>query len=64
MKTQYGFDAPIDYQKPNWQMCSRVHDWKNYISEQMVEIWDTFSDYQKSIIAINADKIAQLEEWD
>lgn len=53
-----------DYKSPDWNNLDRVHEWKNYISEDLVMIWDTFTDIQKKVIAENADNIADREEWD
>lgn len=56
--------TPKDYKNPHWEVYDRVHGWRNYISEELAKIWDTFSDSQKKIIAENADRLAMLEDWD
>lgn len=55
---------PTDYMNPNWENTKWVHDWKNYISDQMQSIWDTFTDEQKVAISINAQHMAGREEWE
>lgn len=58
------FTAPLDFIDPNWKNTQRVHDWKNYISEELQAAWNTFTLYQKSIIAANAQEQASGEDWD
>ena len=50
--------------KPTWRDIKRVHDWRNHISEDMAREWDTFTDRQKMLIAENAKKAADREEWE
>lgn len=54
----------IDFVSPDWNDKRRCHDWRNYISEELREIWETFTLEQKRIIARNAQNIADKEEWD
>lgn len=42
----------------------RVHEWRNYISEEVRALWPTFNDEQKIAIARSADDLAGREEWD
>jgi len=53
-----------DCYNPKWDEAGRVHDWRNYISEEMRAIWPTFTDDQKKIIAANADDEAGNEHWE
>lgn len=55
---------PKDCLDPDFENCQRVHDWKNYISDDLRFIWPTFTDEQKAAIADNADDIANGEEWE
>jgi hypothetical protein len=59
----------VDYLKeqalnPEWDRAGRVHDWRNYISERVKELWDTFSDEQKLALVEQADEHASNEHWD
>ncbi len=63
MKTLWE-DAPDDWHQPEWDNASHVHEWKNYISEKVKKIWDSFTDKQKIEIAKQADELASQEEWD
>jgi hypothetical protein len=49
---------------PDWENTGRVHDWRNYISEELRHIWWTFTVDQKMAIARNADDMADRERWD
>lgn len=53
-----------DYQFPEWDKTGRVHDWRNYISKRLREMWESFTDEQKQVIAENAEGIASNEDWD
>lgn len=53
-----------DFLDPDIDNIGKVHDWKNYLSTDLWSIWETFSDYQKQVIAENLQIIADEEEWD
>jgi hypothetical protein len=54
----------MNYLSPDWKAAGKVHDWRNYISDELKAIWDTFTDEQKRLIASNADDEANKEYWD
>lgn len=54
----------LDAIKPDWESGGRVHNWKNYISEELRSIWGTFSQMQRIIIAENALALADNEDWE
>lgn len=54
----------MDYDHPDWEGAGRINDWRNYISQELRDMWDAFSLGQKRAIAENADEIASREEWD
>jgi len=56
--------VPSDWKNPDWESCDRVHEWKNYISDKLRLMWDTFTDEQKQAIAESAQGAASAEEWD
>lgn len=56
--------TPNDWAAPKWDTAGRVHEWKNYISDEVRAMWDTFTDAQKQALARQADKITEREEWD
>jgi len=56
--------TPNDYLSPDWESAGRIHEWKNYISEKLRGMWDTFTPEQKAAIAESAEESASREEWD
>lgn len=57
-------DTPADWQSPSWGAAGRVHEWKNYISDEVRAMWHTFTDEQKQAFARQADEIAGREDWE
>lgn len=53
-----------DYTSPEWQYAGRVHDWRNYISEELQAMWGTFTPAQQKAIRDNAQEMADREHWD
>ena len=53
-----------DIQNPKWEETGRVHDWRNYISVRVRAIWHTFTDEQKEALYLQAENMADNEEWD
>lgn len=49
---------------PDWAAAQKVHDWRNYIHENLRGIWHTFTLEQKMAIANNAQITADAELWD
>ena len=57
--------GPADeYQTPNWGAAGRVHDWRNYVSDELRAMWRTFTPAQQTAIGKNAEEAASREEWD
>jgi len=56
--------TPNDWAAPEWDKAGRVHEWKNYISEEVQAMWATFTDAQKQALARQAEETASREEWD
>jgi hypothetical protein len=52
-----------DYINPDWSDKNRVHNWKNYISDEMKAMWNSFTDAQKIAIGKNAEGTAGEENW-
>ena len=53
-----------EYRNPNWTTGGRVHNWKNYASEGLKELWSTFTMAQKKVIYDSLEEMAAREEWD
>lgn len=58
------YQTPSDWLAPDFVNRGRVHEWKNYISEEVQEMWSTFTDVQKQALARQAEELAHWEEWD
>ncbi|MBZ7580084.1 recombinase RecA [Klebsiella michiganensis] len=54
------------YLFPSWaKKGSNIpHDWKKYVSEEVMAIWEDFSVNQRMALGRCFDDIASLEEWD
>jgi hypothetical protein len=53
-----------DYLDPKWEEGGRVHNWRNYVPENVRAIWDTFTPNQKLVLSLWADDFAGRENWD
>lgn len=47
-----------------WDKGGRVHNWRNHVGDNVREIWETFTDEQKTAIAQDANTEASAEEWE
>ena len=58
--------TPTDHLQPNWaEYVFRIpHEWRNYISNELADMWDTFTPLQKAALARQAQSQADNEEWD
>ena len=61
--SSYG-TTPSDYATPDWDNCGKVHDWKNYISDEVRLMWHEFTVPQRAALARMADAQADRERWD
>jgi hypothetical protein len=57
-------NTPRDCHEPDWASSSRVHCWRNYISEELMALWGTFTMRQQAAIARNAQSLADMEDWE
>lgn len=53
-----------EYEFPKWEEAGRVHDWRNYISDELQGMWESFTPEQRRAIGRNAQGIADNEEWE
>jgi len=58
------FSPPHDWDNPEWNKKSRVHNWRNYVSEQIQLAWGGFTGEQKVMLSANFEEMAGNEEWD
>lgn len=54
----------LDWKEPDWDEDNRVHNWKNYATAELIEIWNSLHDYQKKVIAVALDRVASNEHWE
>lgn len=55
--------TPHDWSNPDFENAGRVHEWKNYISEEIRAMWRSFPDHLKQALARQAEEGASAEEW-
>ncbi len=53
-----------DYIYPDWDKGGKVHNWKNYVSDELKALWEEFSEKQRIVLGENFDSIASDEEWE
>jgi hypothetical protein len=51
-----------DWWRPDWNAGGKVHNWRNYVSEEVRAMWDTFNDDQKKALYRQANDNAEREE--
>lgn len=56
--------TPDDYLEPKWPEGGRVHNWHNYVTEEVQAMWSSFTPEQRAALARQADEIAGNEDWD
>ena len=59
-----GYFKGEDFEIPDWDDCQKVHDWKNYVTKEVRDLWSSFSLEQRKALASNFSDQADLEEWD
>ncbi|HHL4134780.1 TPA: hypothetical protein ACP7S5_004991 [Escherichia coli] len=55
-----------NYVNPSWEWDGgiRVHDWRRYVSDDMVDLWPTMTLDQRREVYLAAHEQASNEEWD
>jgi hypothetical protein len=56
--------TPTDWDSPEWNVADRIHNWRNYISEEIRAMWPTLNDRLRRALARQAQVQADKEEWD
>lgn len=60
----YNKQALESVNNPEWSNSRRMHDWRNYISEEIKEAWYSFTETQRMMLYRQADKRADEEEYE
>jgi hypothetical protein len=51
------------YLNPDWSNKTKVHDWRNYVGERTQSLWESLPDNVKLAIALDAQELADWEDW-
>jgi hypothetical protein len=63
MENKYIVGA-VDVRSPDFDNPSPVHDWRNHVGWRTVDRWHEFSDQQRLALALDAQDMADREEWE
>lgn len=55
-------DGTLD--DPEFDKATRVHDWRNYVPEEIRAVWGQLSKETRAAVFLMADMQASSEEWD
>lgn len=58
------YNLPKDWEFPEWGDKTLVHNWKNYVNQELKDNWFVLEPKLKQILAVNFEEIADNEEWD
>lgn len=50
--------------EPHFEETTRVHDWRNYIPDEVAETWEEFPLEARLAMWMMAEKQASNEEWE
>ena len=56
--------TPQDFEWPIWAHAHRVHEWKNYINDEVRAMWASFTRDQRAALARQAKERADSEDWE
>lgn len=59
--TAYGFKELLN---PDFENAGRIHDWRNYVGENVRSIWSKLDMETRAAIALDAYERANDEDWD
>lgn len=54
----------IDVNNPQFEKAGKIHDWRNYVPQEIENIWENLSLKERILVAFMAEKQATNEEWD
>lgn len=58
----YVIDGTLD--DPEFDKATLVHDWRNYVPEEIRAVWGQLSKETRAAVFLMADRQASCEEWD
>ena len=54
----------VDLSNPEFKKAGKIMDWRNYVPSDWQKKWAEFSERERKIIYVMAEKEANSEEWD
>ena len=57
-------NPPLDWEYPDWSEEHRVHNWRNYVNDDLKLEWHNLTGIQKILISSSFECIASNEHWD
>ena len=57
-------NPPGDWSNPDWGLKDKVHNWRNYASEDLQAEWLMMSGKQRMIVSACLNEIADNEIWE
>lgn len=49
---------------PDWEAGGKTNNWRNYIGDELRELWPFFAPEHRVAIAENAQNLADREDWE
>lgn len=56
--------ALCKFEDQDFEDIGRVHDWRNYVPKEIIEVWGSLTDRERKLIFIICEPIADAEYWD
>ncbi len=56
------FNAEELQQNPHWERATKVHDWRNYVPEDVRDCWDDMDTFGQLSVMLIAARQAHLED--
>jgi hypothetical protein len=50
--------------EPEWDNAEKVHDWRNYVTEEVIKNWDSLDILARACIYDICEAVASNEEWE
>lgn len=55
---------PSDLAAPDFAKAERVHDWRNYVPDEVRAAWPSLDDTARIAVYLTANARAMAEEWE
>lgn len=53
-----------DWDAPEFKAVLGPHNWRSYITPQLKDVWPSFTEWQRKVIAHALNEAASNEQWD